>query len=424
MDATLLIETFRMSRRALTANRMRSLLALLGIVIGVATLIGMVALINGFQRSVEQSIRSMGTNTIYIHRIRPGVHVGGGGIPDSLRQRKAFTIEDAQAIVASAPAVRAVAAINYDYYGLRLGYRGKLTRGGSEVYGTDENYLVVHGFDVARGRYLTSQDVARRANVVVIGPSTREALFGNRNPLGQTIRVGTIPFTVIGEYTPKGKMLGQDLDKSAAMPYTTMGKYFSAPADAPPWVPRRGELFLHAVAQSPELNEEAQREIMEILRVRRHLRSNKPNDFAVFTDEAILSILNQLTGGIVLVMILISGVSLLVGGIGVMNIMLVAVTERTREIGLRKAVGAPRKAILAQFLAEAIMLTAVGGAIGIALGWAIAVVVKATTPLPTYVSPWSAVLGLVFSAAVGVFFGLYPAMRASRLDPVDALRYE
>ncbi len=423
MEAHLLIETFRMSTRALTSNRMRSLLALLGIVIGVATVIGMVALINGFQRSVEQSIRSMGTNTIYIHRIRPGVHVGGNEIPDSLRQRKAFTVEDGQAIATSAPAVRAVAAIKYDYYGLRLGYRGKLTRG-TEVYGTDDNYLVVHGFEVQRGRYLSPQDVARRANVVVIGPSTREALFGNLNPVGRTIRVGTIPFTVIGEYTPKGKMLGQDLDKSAAMPYTTMDKYFSAPADAPPWVPRRGELFLHAVARSPELSEKAQQEIMEILRVRRHLRSNKPNDFAVFTDEAILSILNQLTGGIVLVMILISGVSLLVGGIGVMNIMLVAVTERTREIGLRKAVGAPRKAILAQFLAEAIMLTATGGAIGVALGWIIAAGVRAATPLPTYVSPWSVVLGLVFSAAVGVFFGLYPAMRASRLDPVDALRYE
>jgi putative ABC transport system permease protein len=229
---------------------------------------------------------------------------------------------------------------------------------------------------------------------------------------------------VIGEFTPKGKMLGQDLDKSAAMPFTTMDKYFAAPADAPPWVPRRGEVFLRAVPRTAELSEQAQREIIEILRVRRHLPSNKPNDFAVFTDEAIMSILNQLTGGIVLVMVLISGVSLLVGGIGVMNIMLVAVTERTREIGLRKAVGAPRKAILAQFLAEAVMLTALGGAVGVALGWLIAVGVKAATPLPTYVSPWSVVLGLLFSATVGVFFGLYPAMRASGLDPVDALRYE
>jgi len=423
MDRILLLETLRMSGRALTANRLRSLLALLGIVIGVATVIGMVALINGFQRSVEESIRSMGSNTIYIHRIRPGVQMGPGGIPDSLKQRRAFTVEDRDAIVALAPSVRAVAAMKYDYHGLRLGYRGKLSRS-TWVYGTDEDYLVVHGYEIARGRFITAQDVARRANVVVLGPNSREALFGNRNPLGQTIRVGTIPFTVIGEFTPKGKLFNNDLDKSAAMPFTTMDKYFAAPMDAPPWVPRRGEIFLRAVPRTPELSEQAQREIIEILRVRRHLPSNKPNDFAVFTDDAIMSILNQLTGGIVVVMILISGVSLLVGGIGVMNIMLVAVTERTREIGLRKAVGAPRRAILAQFLAEAIMLTALGGAIGVTLGWAIAAGVKAATPLPTYVSPWSVVLGVVFSTTVGVFFGFYPAMRASRLDPVDALRYE
>jgi putative ABC transport system permease protein len=366
----------------------------------------------------------MGTNTIYIHRIRPAVSFGGGEIPDSLKQRKAFSVEDGQAILAGAPAVRAVTTMVYDFSsGLRLGYRGKLTRG-TNVYGTDDNYLIVHGYEIERGRYITPQDVERRANVAVLGPSARETLFGNRNPLGQTIRIGSIPFTVIGEYTSKGKMLGNDLDNSAAMPYSTMDKYFAAPADAPPWVPRRGEVFLHAVSVSPQLNEEAQREIMEVLRVRRHLPSNKPNNFAVFTDESIISLVNGITGGIVLVMVLISGVSLMVGGIGVMNIMLVAVTERTHEIGIRKAVGARGSAILAQFLTEAVLLTALGGAIGVALGWAIAAAVKAATPLPTYVSPWSVVVGLLFSGSVGLFFGAYPAMRASRLDPVESLRYE
>jgi putative ABC transport system permease protein len=411
-----------MSGRALAANRLRSLLALLGIVIGVATVVGMVALVNGFQRSVEQSIRSMGSNTIYIHRIRPGVNFGPD-VPDSLKQRKAFTLEDGQAILAHAPAVRAVAAMKFDYLGLHVGYRGKVSRN-TQVYGTDDSYLIVHGFEVERGRYFTPQEVTRRANVVVLGPSTREALFRNRNPIGQTVRIGEIPFTVIGEYTSKGKMLGNDLDASAAMPYSTMDKYFAAPQDAPPWVPRRGELFLHAVAVSPERNDEAQREITEILRVRRHLRSNKPNDFAVFTDDAIMSLYHQITGGIVAVMILISGVSLLVGGIGVMNIMLVAVTERTREIGIRKAVGARRSAILAQFLFEAVVLTAVGGALGVGLGWLVAAVVKANTPLPTYVSPWSVVVALVFSGLVGLFFGAYPAVRAAALDPVESLRYE
>jgi putative ABC transport system permease protein len=423
MSPGFLLETFRMSIRALKANRLRSLLALLGIVIGVATVIGMVALVNGFQRSFEQSIRSVGSNTIYIRRIRPGLILGPGGFPDSLRRRRGFTMEDAGAILAQAPAVRAVSPMKYSNSGLRIGYRGKLTKT-TFVYGTDESYLLVHGYELGRGRYFTPQEVERRTNVAVLGPDTREALFGNRNPLGQIIRIGTIPFTVIGEYEPKGKMLGQSFDEVACIPYTVMDKYFSAPPDAPPWVPPRGQIVLDAIAVSPDRTDEAQREIIEILRVRRHLPSNKPNDFQVFTDDVFLTLYQQVTGASVAVIVLVSMVSLLVGGIGVMNIMLVAVRERTHEIGIRKAVGAPRKAILAQFLVEAVMLTALGGAIGIALGWAIAAGVKAATPLPTYVSPWSVIVGLLFSASVGVFFGFYPAMRASRLDPVESLRYE
>jgi putative ABC transport system permease protein len=422
MDLPLLLETFAIAGKALTANRMRSMLALLGIVIGVATVIGMVSLVNGFQRSFEQSIRSMGSNTIYIRRIRPGVNFGGD-VPDSLRQRKAFTMEDGRAILEQAPAVRAIAPLKYPYNGLRIGFRDKLTKI-TFVFGTNEDYTLVHGYELGRGRYFTAQEIERRANVAVLGADTREALFGNRDPLGHTIRLAGIPFTVIGEYAPKGKLLGNNFDEVATVPYTVVDKYFPAPADAPPWFPRRGELFLDAIAVSPELNAEAQRQIMEVLRVRRNLPSNKPNDFVVITDDAFMTLYNTVTGGIVAVMLLISGVSLLVGGIGVMNIMLVAVTERTREIGLRKAVGAPRRAILTQFLAEAVALTALGGAIGVLLGAAIAVLVKAFSPLPTFVSPWSVVVGLLFSASVGVFFGLYPALRASRLDPVDALRYE
>jgi len=203
-----------------------------------------------------------------------------------------------------------------------------------------------------------------------------------------------------------------------------MDKYWSAPPDAPPWFPKRGELFLDAVAVSPERSDEAQRQIIDALRIRRHLPSHKNNDFVVFTDDAFLSLYQTVTGGIVALMTLISFISLLVGGIGVMNIMLVAVTERTREIGLRKALGAPRKAILSQFLLESVVLTAAGGAMGILLGATISWLVKALSPLPTYVSLWSVIMGISFSAVVGVFFGLYPAMRASRLDPVDSLRYE
>jgi putative ABC transport system permease protein len=416
------METFRMAAHALVANRLRSMLALLGIVIGVGTVIGMVALINGFQRSFQHSISSLGNNTIYIRRIRPGVRFADG-VPDSLKQRKAFTIDDRDAILAHGTAVRAISPFKFPYDDLRIGYRDKLTKI-TFVFGTDENYLLTHGQDLGHGRFFTAQEVEHRANVCVIGKDTREALFGNRDPLGQTVHIGNIPFTVVGEFAPKGKLFGENFDEVAVIPYDLIDKYFPAPNDAPPWFPKRGELFLDAVAVSQDQNDLAQQQIIEALRVRRHLPSNKMNDFVVFTDDAFLQLYQTVTGGIVLVMTLISGIALLVGGIGVMNIMLVAVTERTREIGVRKALGAPRRAILAQFLIESVVLTAMGGFVGILLGAGISWLVHAISPLPTYVSMWSVTTGLLFSAAVGVFFGLYPAMRASRLDPVDSLRYE
>jgi putative ABC transport system permease protein len=415
-------ETLGMAGQALIANRLRSLLALLGIVIGVGTVIGMVALINGFQRSFQQSIQSIGQNTIYIRRIRPGIQISGQ-IPDSLRLRKAFTMEDADAILARAPAVRAISPFKFPYQDLRLQHGGRKTRV-TFVYGTDQNYLLTHGYDLAHGRFFQEEEVRRRANVVVLGHDTREALFGDRLGLGEKVHIGGIPFTVIGEFESKGRFLGNNFDEVAAVPWTTIDKYFEAPSDAPPWFPRKGELFLDALPTSPELSEVAIQQITEVLRVRRHLPSNRMNDFAIFTDDAFLSLYQQITGGIVALMTLISSISLFVGGIGVMNIMLVAVTERTREIGVRKALGAPRRAILLQFLIEAVVLTAAGGAIGILLGAGISELVKALSPLPSYVSAWSVITGLLFSAVVGVFFGFYPAMRASRLDPVESLRYE
>ncbi len=422
MDFYLLRETLRMAGTALVANRLRSALALLGIVIGVGTVIGMVALINGFQRSFQQSLQAIGNNTIYIRRIRPGIMIDGQ-IPDSLKQRRAFTIEDADAILEKCDAVTAIAPFKWPWQDLRLRYRDKQTKL-TFVYGTNEQYLVTHGYDLSRGRFFTGEEVRRHAGVCVLGKDTREALFGNSNPLGRDVHIGHQTFTVIGEFGPKGKLMGNNFDEVACIPYTTVDKYFPAPDDAPPWFPKRGELFLDAIAVSPEMNEVAQQQIIEVLRVRRNLPSSKPNNFVVFTDDAFLQLYNTITGGIVALMTLISSISLVVGGIGVMNIMLVAVTERTREIGVRKALGAPRRAILTQFLVEAVLLTAAGGVIGILLGASISWLVRAVSPLPTYVSAWSVITGLLFSAAVGIFFGLYPAMRASRLDPVDSLRYE
>jgi putative ABC transport system permease protein len=277
---------------------------------------------------------------------------------------------------------------------------------------------------MARGRFFTEQEVQGNANVVVLGKDTREALFKDASGLGRTVRLNGIPFTVIGEFEPKGRFFGENFDEVGCIPYPLIDKYFGAPSEAPPWFPKKGELFLDAIAVSPELSEEAIRQISEVLRVRRHLPSNKQNNFVVFSDDAFISLYNTITGGIFALMILISSISLAVGGIGVMNIMLVAVTERTREIGVRKALGAPKKAILLQFLLEAVLLTAVGGAAGVLLGAGVSWVVRAVSPLPTFVSAWSVTMALFVSSLIGIFFGLYPAMRAARLDPVDSLRYE
>ena len=420
MNLFMLRETLGMATRSLVANRLRSVLALLGIVIGVGTVIGMVSLINGFQRSFKQSIQSFGNNTIYIRRIRPGIQFD---FPDSLRRRKAFTMADAQAILDRAPAVKAIAPFKWPWGDVTISHEGKVARG-VFFYGTNEKYLTTHGNELVRGRFFTEQEVERRANVIVLGKDTREALFKDASGLGEKVHVNGIPFTVIGEYEARGRMMGNNFDQAGAIPYSTMDKYFPAPAEAPPWFPKRGELFLDAIATSPELSDKAQQQIIEVLRIRRHLPSNKLNDFVVFTDDAFLALYNTITGGIFALMALISSISLLVGGIGVMNIMLVAVTERTREIGIRKALGAPQKAIMSQFLVESVLLTAAGGAAGVGLGATISWAVHAVSKMPTFVSMWSVITGIAVSAVIGVFFGFYPAMRAARLDPVDSLRYE
>ena len=420
--ARLFMESIDIARRALTANRMRSSLALLGIVIGVATVIGMASLINGFQRSFQQSIQSFGNNTLYIRRIRPGMQFAGG-IPDSLKQRRAFTIEDGRAILDQAPAVAALSVFKFGFNDFKLSRAGRTTKS-TFVYGTDDQLLRTHGYELARGRFFTEEEVRRGANVVVLGKDTRETLFGDASGLMRTVHLNGIPFTVIGEFQPKGRFLGNNFDEVACVPYPLIDKYWSPPANAPPWFPKRGELFFDAIAVSPDRSEEALRQISDVLRIRRHLPSNKPNDFAVFSDDVFIGLYNAITGGIFALMFLISSISLLVGGIGVMNIMLVAVTERTREIGVRKALGAPRRAILLQFLIEALLLTALGGFLGILLGSGVSWVIRTVSPLPTFVSAWSVIVGLLVSSLIGVFFGLYPAMRASRLDPVDSLRYE
>ncbi|HEY6195103.1 MAG TPA: ABC transporter permease [Candidatus Eisenbacteria bacterium] len=421
-DGFLFRETFRIARQALNANRMRSLLALLGIVIGVGTVIAMGSLINGFRRSFEKGIASFGSNSIYIRTFRPGAAFVNG-IPDSLRKRRAFTLADANAIAALAPSVAAVSVIKIAAADIRLSYQDRHTKV-TLTFGSNDGFMRTRGFEISSGRFFTAEEVDHRANVVVLGSDTRDALFQTASPIGRTVHLNEIPFTVIGVFVSKGRFLHNNFDEVACIPWTVADKYWEPGAHAPPWMTRRGEVFLDAVPVEESRLEQAMREIRAVLRVRRHVPSNRPDDFEVFSEDAFITVYNTVTGGIVALMMLISSIALVVGGIGVMNIMLVAVTERTREIGVRKALGAPRRAILLQFLFEAVMLTAIGGVLGILLGSGVAQLVRSLSGLPTFVSPGSVVAGIAVSTFTGIFCGLYPAMRASRLDPVEALRYE
>jgi putative ABC transport system permease protein len=410
----------RMALRSLRANRLRSLLTLLGIMIGVAMVVAMASIIQGFTHTVTSSLGAFGSNVIYVRKLKPDLFLGG--FPDSLRRRPAFTLGDAAAIKNLCPDVREVTIIGF-LDGLTVEYHGRVLRG-VQVFGTDPKIQTVNVYDPWLGRFFTEEEVRRSAQVVVLGRDVRVQLFTGEDPIGKTIHLNRVPFRVVGELEPKGKTLFFNPDELINIPYSTLTKFFPPADDAPFFVPKRGEYYLNAVAMSPERTPAAIDQIREVLRRRRHVPARGEDNFAVFTEEAFTDLYHQLTGATYVVMILISSIALMVGGIGVMNIMLVAVTERTREIGLRKAVGAPRGTILLQFLAEAAVLTAVGGVIGIALGVLVAQGVRAGTGLPAYTPLWSVFVAFFFSVAVGLFFGLYPAVRASRLDAVEALRWE
>jgi len=416
----LLGSVLQMSMGSLRAHRMRSLLTTLGVVIGVGTVVAMASIIQGFNRTVQSSVSSFGSHTIYVRKLAPGIFTGG--LPDSLRHRLAFTADDARAIKQLCPDVQDVAIIGF-VENSQMRYRDRATRT-TQLIGANPAIQTVNVYDPWIGRFFTEEEVKHRAQVVVIGKDIRDALFRTDQFVGKTVHLNGVPFRVIGELEPRGRSLFNNPDEFITVPYTTMEKFFPPPDDAPFYVPKRGRYYLNVLAVSPERTGAAVDQIREVLRARRGLRARDADNFAVFTSEALTDLYNQLTGATYAVMTLISSIALLVGGIGVMNIMLVAVTERTREIGLRKALGAPRITVLVQFLIEAATLTGLGGVIGIAGGAGVAQLVRAVSGLPAFTPLWAVLVAFFFSVLVGLFFGLYPAVRASRLDPVEALRWE
>jgi putative ABC transport system permease protein len=394
---------------AIRSNKVRSFLTVLGVIIGVTSIMAIVSVIEGLNRSMKAQIASMGSDVLYIRPFRPGAFVGG--FPDSLRRRKWFRIEDAEAIRRGCPAVKAVAPINF--VDAQLRYRDAESRF-TTIVGTTPDFQITNNWALAVGRFFTETEVEHRATVCVLGKDHIEALFPHENPIGKTIYIGGFPYTVIGQAEERGKFIGMSLDDIVMVPYTTLEKTLGPNL----------RMVLNAKPNTPEEIDTAIDQMTDVLRRQRRLSYNQGDNFAIFTDESLVDIYKKVTGAFYLVMILISSIGLMVGGIGVMNIMLVSVTERTREIGVRKALGARQGDILWQFLVEAMTLTGTGGIVGIVAGLGAGYLIHVVSKFSFAVPVWGMVVGFVSSTAIGLFFGIYPAVKAARLDPVDTLRWE
>jgi len=407
-------ELFRMAADSLKAHKLRSFLTLLGIMIGVMTVIGMVSIIQGLNASFLRELQAAGSDLILIQKEDP---VRMGRRTEEERTRKDFTFEDARAIEDECPLVKAVAVnLSPDFFRLPEVKYGSAKSDTAFILGINEKWPVVYNVYLPRsGRHITEAEISHRARVAVLGFELAEVLFPHTNPLGKLIRIGPESFSVIGVLEKRGEIFGQSRDNFAAIPVTTLMKYFPYSPDS---------LEIGAVPKTPGTISETIEQITNKLRQRRKVPFGKPNDFAIFTQETMLDLYNQITGAAYLVMIVISSIGLLVGGIGVMNIMLVSAKERTREIGIRKALGAKANDILRQFLIEAMFLTGTGGILGTLVGFGVALLVRSATPLPATVSLWSVGLGLFVSISVGLFFGIFPAQKAAKVDPIISLRYE
>jgi putative ABC transport system permease protein len=406
-----LLETAKISLRSLWANKMRSGLAILGVIIGVGAVIAMIAVGRGASLQIESHISSMGSNILIIV---PGTTTSGGvrmgaGTQQSLSLDDAIAIEEeCSAVSHVSPELSGVAQV---VYGNRNWSTG--------VIGTTEGMMDVHNWSVSLGRFLTDQDVRSSTKVAVIGETVAYELFGNANPVGEIIRIKKVPFQVVGVLAPKGQSaFGSDQDDVIFVPVTTAQKrLFGTPF---PRMVRR----ISVKARDAESIYLAQEQITALLRQRHRIGPNQDDDFTVRNLTQAMEAAQQSTQAMTLLLGAIASVSLLVGGIGIMNIMLVSVTERTREIGIRMAVGARPRDIRLQFLIEAFLLSVIGGIAGIALGALLSQTLVLLFDWSTSISPSSILLAFGFSGFVGVFFGFYPAYKASLMDPIEALRYE
>ena len=407
----LLVSVIGLALATLRENKVRSFLTLLGVMIGTGTIIGVGSILTGLDGAVTGAIRSLGTNTAIVMKIGPSF--GGGRTPEQ-RMRRPLTYENVLAIEERCPSVEHVSPILQPPNGV---FRARYKSNDAyqlQLFGTSEYYATAGQADMNTGRFFTDAEDRHRSSVTVIGQDLYKQLFGKEDALGKIILVAGHQLEVIGVMNPPAAALPGQSDTRILVPYFTMRKLF----------PTAQEHQLMVQAKDGKLAA-AIDEMRSVLRQERRVPLNKPDNFDISTADQLVDQFRSVTSVVALVMVVLSSIGLLVGGIGVMNIMLVSVTERTREIGVRKAIGARRGDIIIQFLTEAVVLTGLGGLIGMLFGWAVSMVTRFFLPnLPTLVPLWAVVLGIVVSVGIGVFFGIWPASKAARLDPVEALRYE
>jgi putative ABC transport system permease protein len=401
-------ESFRMAVKTLAANRLRSTLTMLGIIIGNASVISMVGIGEGAQRFVNSELETLGPNVLFVvPGNRETRQLGSLNIPRTL------VLADAEAIAQQVPSVNGVAPEASTRK--LVTYRNR--NANINVVGVSPEFLPVRSFEVAQGRFISDLDLQRHSQVSVIGGKLQNRLFDNGQALGRQIRVGGVSFTVIGVLEEKGSNLGLDYDDAVMVPLTTLASRLAGEQQSPYGIEVS---FITVSARDRESMATAEFQITNLLRLRHNIRAE--DDFYISSQDTLLDIANTITGALTLMLAAIAGISLLVGGIGIMNIMLVSVRERTQEIGLRKAIGASQDDILVQFLIEAVILAIAGGAIGTSLGVGGILLVSALSPLEAGISASAIMLTVSISGGIGLFFGVVPARQAAKLDPIVALR--
>jgi len=409
-------ENLKMALQTLRTNKLRSVLTVIGVVIGVWTVMAIASIISGIDETVKKEIESFGTRSIFLSKYQPGIQIGRRSREE--RMRKEMTYEDALAI-AQLPAVEVSVPfldITNNFFGqkLKVSTEGK-TSEAVRLEGTLPDYMRAGTELLADGRFFTDFENDSNQKVAVVRSKVVEDFFPDGQAVGKTIDIGGQEFRIIGVVEKREQLFGgdgsNDINNSIFMPFNVARKL----------KPNEDDIRIMAVAR-PNMIEEAKDQITDLLRVRRQVPFSAPNNFGMATADSIIDQFRSITAGVAIAMVAISSVGLMVGGIGVMNIMLVSVTERTREIGVRKAIGARRKDILWQFLIEAMTLTGVGGLVGLALGWGTTFLISLL--IPSYVPLWAPIAGFVASVGIGMIFGLWPAWKAASLDPIESLRYE